>query len=225
MDLQRKIEKIGGYLDPSGVEVEGLELAEDQKDDLKRKLDNLEGQRNRFLTEIHRLENDNERLSDRYDRRLDQFRAQRHQDEVAKVRGKQREDQEATDERLGRQEWRLAIDQTTQGLSKDDADWLDRQLLLEADVVLDNGGEIPDFAAWMKLAAVPYLARVANTAGSRDATLARLKQRDAYQPAPRGDQAHAVTQDLSNLSPRERRRMIDRDVGRKSRDLLYRPTG
>lgn len=114
-------------------------------------------------------------------------------------------------------EWEQAVKVATEGYTPEEQRRLNRVLMVEADIAMESGQDIPDFRVWVKQQ-LPAIAQELGIGPARRAVdAARAAKRAVGQPAPRGAAAVASDSRPEALSARDRLREANRATAAKAR--------
>lgn len=221
VDLSRRISALNNFLDPKAAGIEQVsELDPVTRDEYQRELERAESKRERLLNEHQRLETRNGHLSERYERRVGAYRDRIVQEARNKAQASKLDEEHAQIKAASETEWQEGFDVVAKGVTDpEDRAYLQRNLLLEANAVFEEGGDIPDFKTWIAEKAKRHLAYIGRKAGAAEAEAARQKDRDNRQPAPRGAAAVAEVPSSSDLSPRDRRKAAELRAHQAARNI------
>jgi len=196
---QRNLERgrVGGHeLD----EVEKSEL----RDEIRNLKDSLRDERDAANVAWRRVRN----LTDDWDRRIDAYQRQFQKDWTVQAQAVVRERNDTTSKKAAEQEWFGTFAELKPGLSEQDADDLETDLLLRAAAIYNTGGHIPDLKGWMKDEAEKIHARNARRGGEVDRTRTEQQLQTSRRPTPGGNADLAPAPALTGTA-RERRRAAD----------------
>jgi hypothetical protein len=228
LTLSDTIHALKSRLDPKafGLKDEPPDVIE--ADEIKEKLDRAEAKRETLVNRHRRLLNDMAELDSRFARRVNALRdgmVSKQREVVEKKRAVETRDSAAKEFDTI---WNETEKELTRGLAKEDADHLKRMLALEVNAVYGqkNGDILPaDLPSWMAKTAKTHVKALERDQAARDVAVARDKDRDIHQPAPRDPKVAvaAGTEDpTEGLSPRERRRFAEKRASGLSRSIVAR---
>lgn len=222
--LSRRLATIEGYLDPEKAGIENAPVLDElQREELVREKEKAEGVRERLLSEYARLEARAESITDKYSKRIQGIKSSVERKAQVEAQAAKQDETYEADHAAATDEWKTALDE----ILKDEKDAvvradIEERLLLKANATYDAGKQIPVFRTWM----APEVARIrdidARKAGLTSTELARLKDRDASTPAPRGAAAVAAASSPSSadlLSPRDARKAAERRASERARSI------
>lgn len=209
-------------LDPKKSKEFGLpELDDLAREGLETRLQTALSRKERLEGRIDKYESKREDLAARYQNKFGAWMEAVRNTVINKRQATEEAATRVEEESAADSKWQSSLDEALAGLPKDvDKDEVETYLLARADVIYnDLHKEIPNLTAWMK-EKVQKLYGARNVAvGASDVQLARLRERDARQSAPRGRAAVAVRPAAQTLTPEERRREADRRTALMARSI------
>jgi hypothetical protein len=209
-------------LDDKKRESLGLpELDELARDGLRARLETLRSRQERLGNRRDQLKSKREALEDRYEQRMRGWVNDVRQTAANKRLEKKESESRDAEEVAADGQWTESWVAASKSLPEDVKDEVETYLLARADVVYnDLGRTIPDLRAWMSEKINKLLGARNVTAGMSDVEVARLRERDARQNAPRGRAAIAEPAPTrTNVTPEERRRDADRRTALAARSI------